>query len=78
MATGSVKIEIPFDALVTAISGLSVEEKHRLMDVLDEQLAEVEDEDPAVRAAMAEALAEYEAGEYIALDDYLAEQSKPS
>lgn len=78
MATGSVKIEIPFDALVTAVSGLSVEEKQRLMDVLDEQLAELEDEDPAVRAAMAEALADYEAGDYVTLDDYLAEHSKPS
>ena len=78
MATGSVKIEIPFDALIEAVTGLTAQEKLRLMDVLDEQLAELEDEDPAVRAAMAEALAEYEAGDYVTLDDYLAEQSKPS
>lgn len=42
MATGSVKIEIPFDALIEAVAGLTVQEKQRLMDVLDEQLAERE------------------------------------
>jgi hypothetical protein len=71
MTAGTVKIEIPFDALVAAISGLSVEEKRRLMELLDDQLME-EEGGPEEEAAVAEARAQFEAGEYVTLDEYLA------
>lgn len=76
MATGSVKIEIPFDALAMAVSGLSVEEKRRLMAILDEQLLE-EEGNPEEEAAVAEARAQIEAGEYVTLDDYIAGKRTP-
>ncbi len=71
MAAGMVKIEIPFDALVAAISGLSAEEKRRLMEQLDNQLME-EEGGPEEEAGVAEARAQFEAGEYVTLDEYLA------
>lgn len=42
MATGSVKIEIPFAALATAVTSLSIEEKRQLMALLDDQLMAAE------------------------------------
>lgn len=71
MAAGMVRIDIPFDALVAAISGLSAEEKRRLMEQLDNQLME-EEGGPEEEAAVAEARAQFEAGEYVTLDEYLA------
>jgi hypothetical protein len=71
MATGSVRLEIPFEALVAAISGLSVEEKRQVMAMLDDQLME-EEGSPEEEVAVAEAHAQFEAGEYVTLDDYIA------
>jgi hypothetical protein len=76
VATGSVRIEIPFEALVAAVSGLSVDEKRRLMALLDDQLME-EEGDPEEEAAVAEARAQIEAGEYVTLDDYIAGKRTP-
>jgi hypothetical protein len=76
VATGSVKIEIPFDALAAAVSGLSVEEKRRLLAMLDDQLME-EEGDPEEKAAVAEARAQIEAGEYVTLEDYTAGKRTP-
>lgn len=76
MAAGTVKIEISFEALAAAISGLSVEEKRRLMELLDDQLME-EEGSPEEEAAVAEARAQFEAGEYVTLDDYIAGKRTP-
>lgn len=76
MATGSVKIEIPFEALVQAVSGLSVGEKRRLMVMLDDQLIE-EEGSPEEEAAVAEARAQIEAGDYVTIEDYIAGKRTP-
>ena len=76
MATGSVQIEMPFEALVAAISGLSVEKKRRLLALLDDQLME-EEGGPEEEAAVAEARAQIEAGDYVTLDDYIAGKRTP-
>jgi hypothetical protein len=78
MAAGTVKLTVSFDALIEAITTLSLEEKQRLLDVLEEQVGQAEEEaweqDPAFRAELQEARDAYEAGDYVTLDDYLAEQ----
>ncbi|HKV84746.1 MAG TPA: hypothetical protein VJN88_09330 [Ktedonobacterales bacterium] len=71
MASGSVKIEIPFDALAAAVSGLSAEEKRTLLAMLDDQLTE-EAGDADEEAAVAEARARIEAGEFVTLDGFMA------
>lgn len=79
-ATGSVQIEMPFEALVAAISGLSVEEKRRLLALLDDQLDDQlmeEEGGPEEEAAVAEARAQIEAGDYVTLDDYIAGKRTP-
>lgn len=73
MAAGTVKLTVSFDALIEAITMLSVEEKRRLMELLDDQLME-EEGGPEEEAAVAEARAQFEAGEYVTLDEYLAER----
>jgi len=52
------------------------QDKFRLWELLDEQMADVEeemwDEDPAVQAEIREARAAYQAGDYITIDEYIA------
>ncbi|HEY7779313.1 MAG TPA: hypothetical protein VIC85_03790 [Ktedonobacterales bacterium] len=76
MATESVSIEVPFEAIVAAISGLSVEEKRRIMALVDDQLME-EEGDPEEEAVVAVARAQVEAGDYVTPDDYIAGKRTP-
>lgn len=76
MATESVSIEVPFEALIAAISGLSVEEKRRIMALVDDQLME-EEGDPEEEAAVAEARSQAEAGDFVTLDDCVAGKRTP-
>ena len=76
MATESVSTDVPFEALIVAISRLSPDEKRRIQALLDDQLME-ETGDPAEEAAVAEARARAEAGEYVTLDDYVAGKRTP-
>lgn len=43
MAPESVSVEVPFEALVAAMASLSAEEKHRLMEILNEYRVRVGD-----------------------------------
>ncbi len=78
MAQPMVKLVIPFDSLIESIGQLSLEEKRRLWELLDEQIAQAEEElwerDARVQAEISEARAAYEAGDYVTLDEYLAQQ----
>jgi hypothetical protein len=80
MAHETVKLLIPFQSLVDSVAALSLEEKRRLWELLDEQVAQIEEElweqDPKVQAEIQEARAAYEAGEYITIDEYIAGQQK--
>jgi len=66
MAEESVKLLVPFESLVDSIAGLGLKEKLRLWKLLDEQLAQAEEEawehDPAVQAEIREARANYIVG----------------
>lgn len=81
MATDLVQITISFDALVTAISGVSLEDKQRMLDLLEEQVGRAEedawDHDPVASAEMRQPRDEYAAGDYATLDEYNAGKRIP-
>ena len=76
MAPESVELSIPFDSLVDSVTKLHLRDKFRLWELLDEQMADVEeemwDEDPVVQAEIQEARAAYQAGDYVTIDEYIA------
>lgn len=75
MAQGSVRLVIPFESLLGSIAELNVRDKVRLLEWLDEQLAQAEEEaadrDPAIEAEIREARAAYHAGDYVTIDEYV-------
>ncbi len=80
MPPATVKLHIPFEALIASIRELALEEKRLLWDLLDEQIAQVEEDaweqDPAVRAEIQEARVAYQAGDYVTIDEYVTQQQK--
>ena len=76
MAQESVRLLIPFESLVDSVSALSLRDKLRLWELLDEQIAQAEEEaweqDPTVQAEIREARAAYQAGDYVTIDEYIA------
>ncbi len=80
MATDAVQITISFDALIVSIRTLNLAEKQRLLDILEEQVAQAEEtaweQDPAVRAEMQASRGEIAAGAYVTLDEYLDDERR--
>jgi hypothetical protein len=80
MTKETVQLQIPFESLVNAIASLGLEEKRKLWEMLDEQIAEADDnlleEDPTIQAEIEEARAAYQAGDYLTLDEYIAQRSR--
>jgi hypothetical protein len=80
MAEESVKLPVPFESLVDSIAGLNLKQKLQLWKLLDEQLAQAEEEawehDPAAQAEIREARAAYEAGDYVTIDEYIDQRRK--
>ena len=78
MAHDNVRLSIPFDALLDSVAELSLREKLRLWRLLDEQLAQVEEDsweqDPTVQADIREARSAYKAGDYVTIDEYIAQR----
>ena len=72
MAQESARLLIPFESLVDSVAELSLRDKLRLWELLDEQIARAEEEaweqDPTVQAEIREARAAYQAGDYLTLD----------
>jgi len=82
MAQATVKLLIPFEALVDTVTELSLKDKLRLWELLDKQIAQAEEDaweqDPAVQAEIREARAAYLAGDYVTIDEYRAFRNQPS
>ena len=80
MPSGTVTLSIPVKILIQAISSLELEDKCKLLDILEQQVAEAEEEqweqDPAVQAEIQVARAAYEAGEYVTFEEYLAKRQQ--
>jgi hypothetical protein len=72
----NVTLEIPFELLLNAINSLGIDEKRRLWQLLEEEIAEAEadllEEEPSVQAEIESARAAYEAGDYQTIDEYIA------
>ena len=80
MAQETIKLLIPFESLVDSVAELGLEDKRRLWKLLDQQIAQAEEEvweqDPMVQAELQEARDAYQAGDYLTIDEYLAGQDK--
>lgn len=76
MEKESVELLIPFESLIDCVEKLSLKEKMRLWELLDEQLSQIEEEilekDPSIKAEIQEARIAYEKGDYITIDEYIA------
>jgi hypothetical protein len=70
----TVNLTIPFDCLLQAIAQLNTDDKQRLWEFLDEQLHDDEIGDAEEEAEVAGAYAEYEAGEFVTLDEYTSQR----
>jgi len=78
MTQETVTLWIPFKALVDSVRELSLKDKRRLWELLDGQMAQAEEEvwerDQAVQAEIQEARAAYQAGDYVTIDEYMAQR----
>ncbi len=72
MAGETIKINIPFEALLDSISELSIEEKTQLRDSLDNQIDALEEERPGIEAEVRDARKAYELGDYMTIDEYIS------
>jgi hypothetical protein len=73
MVQESVRLQIPFESLLDSVAELSLKDKLRLWEFLDEQIAQAEEEaweqDPTVQAEILEARAAYQARDYVAIGE---------
>ena len=71
-------LAIPFDFLLQAIAKLSPADKQRLWEFLDTDLHDstAETLDPDEEAEVATAYAEYQAGDFVTLDEYASQRSQ--
>jgi hypothetical protein len=74
MAQETVRLLIPFEALADSVKELSLKDKRRLWELLDEQMAQAEEEvwerDSTVQAEIRQARAAFQAGDYVTIDEY--------
>ena len=74
----TVSLTIPFESLLESVQRLPTLEKRKLLELLDIQLAEVEEEmwerDPLAQAELREARTAYHSGNYVTIDEYIEQQ----
>ncbi len=78
MPQAIVRLSIPFESLVKSVRGLGLKEKRLLWELLNEQMSRVEEDlweqDAVVRSEIREARAAYRAGDYVTIDEYIAQR----
>jgi len=66
---------IPFESLADYVEKLSIEDKTRLWELLEEQLAQAEEDileqDPIIQSEINKARKAYKAKDYISIDEYI-------
>jgi hypothetical protein len=81
MAKKKVKLSIPFESLVQSIAELSSEDKRRLWEWFDQEMARYEEQiweqSPSVHAEIREARCAYQAGDYVSIEEYICRKSDP-
>ncbi|MCX5984823.1 MAG: hypothetical protein NTY89_24155 [Nostocales cyanobacterium LacPavin_0920_SED1_MAG_38_18] len=74
-----VNLQIPFESLIAAISSLNLQEKHQLLEFLEEQLLEDEEDlieqNPQIMSEVAESRKAYQNGDYQTIQEYIANQN---
>jgi hypothetical protein len=77
-----VKLELSLEALAEAIYSLDLEEKRQLQEMIEQKIFEEEEQryedDRETEAEIQVVWAEYAVGEYLTMDDYLANRSSQS
>lgn len=77
-----IKLQLSLDTLLQAISSLNLEEKRQLQEIIEQQIFEAEEalyeDDPETQAEIQAVRAEYAAGDYLTIDEYLAGGSDQS
>lgn len=67
------------ESLVLAISTLTLKDKEKLIDIIEQQIFEEEEEnyeeDAETAAEIEKVKAEYEAGDYVTIDEYMASRA---
>ncbi|MBI5476552.1 MAG: hypothetical protein HY964_07420 [Ignavibacteriales bacterium] len=80
MLTENVNISVPLQSLIDSITKLDLRDKIRLFRLLDDEIANLEENlfenDPVIRAEIHEARAAYKAGDYKTIDEFINEQHK--
>lgn len=76
----TIKLQLSLDNLIEAITSLDLQEKCSIREVIEQQIFEAEEEfykeDSETIAEIQSVRAEYETGEYLTFDQYLAERSE--
>ena len=71
-----ISVEVPLESIIKSVTRLSMRDKRRLWRQLEAELAEADEaryeEDPETVAAIRDAKAEYVAGDYLSIEEYLA------
>lgn len=79
MTQETVRLQIPFESLVNAIASLGLEEKHKLWQMLDDEIAEAEEDllekDPTFKTEIQEARVAYKIGDYQTIQEYIVDRS---
>lgn len=77
MAENTVKLEqqVEFESLLAVVSSLNKADKHKLLEILEDQLFDdALENDPELMAEIETARADYAAGDYITFEEYLAQR----
>ena len=76
MNQSTIKLQIPFESLVEAISDLDIEQKKQLWGILNKEMTSIEDDleesNPRIQSEIEAARKAYESGDYITLEEYIA------
>lgn len=74
-----VRLQVTFESLLEGITSLSLEEKHQLLEIIEEQVLEAEEDlleqDPQILAEVSEARKAYENGDYTTIQEYIANRA---
>jgi hypothetical protein len=74
-----VRLQVTFESLLEGIASLSLEEKLKLLEILEEQVLEAEEDlleaDPQILAEVSEARKAYKNGDYTTVQEYIANRT---
>ncbi len=77
--TTTVNLQIPFQSLVQAIQSLSLEDQHKLLEILEDQIVKVEEKwenSPEIIAEVEQARRDYQTGDYVTIEEFMANSSE--